>query len=149
MAEIIRFPFGNKKPAEKPAEENRQAHVTDLADEDDDPVADLSQFTPEQLRAMTVDLLYIGQNKDHVSAMRDKLEQITDHIFSLRDFAPNKANIRLRREGLNAHTLQEICELVDTANNPLQWQTDPSYYGALMLEYDRRVKRAISLLPKD
>ena len=140
---IVRPVFGKKK-----AEEETRVQPSPLepaAEEISDDYKQIGPLTGEALVRAQKDLVYMLANDAFVHEMRNKLEQAGDTIFALKDFAPDPASIRLRRQGLKNLSLEEICELVKNTHQ-LQWRSQPSYLGALTLEHHYRVQLALSLM---
>ncbi|MES2931198.1 MAG: hypothetical protein V4682_00685 [Patescibacteria group bacterium] len=137
---VIRGVFGGKAnpPSEQQVEPNQY----------DEPSDDYKHIGPLEglalLRAQQ-DLLYMLKNKEHVNKIRDRLEQLGDTVFSLRDFSPSEQSIELRRQGLRSDSLEQICALAE-ALSELQCRSQPSYLGALTLEHHARVQISLSLL---
>lgn len=144
---VVRPNFGKKKPEVDKPKTNPPEPNCEAVEKDGD-YYDPSSLTGEILVRAQKDLLYALAHQDHVNKSRDKIEAIGDFIFSLKNFTPNKHNIKLRRQGLHSYTLADICELVDSSQES-EWRSQPSYFAALTLEYHYRIKAALSLMPDD
>lgn len=142
---IVRPVFGQKKPGAKPTA--KPLAPGEPASEASDDYSRLEPPTGDALVRAETDFLYMVSNSGFVGEMRDKLEKASDTIFNLGGFIADQESIRLRRQGLKAYSLEEICREVDKTHE-LQWRRQPSYLGALTLEHHSRVQVALSLMNK-
>jgi hypothetical protein len=140
MGKVIPFAFGKKAPeSEQPSPDTAEA-VPDEYEE----LGPL-ELEGEALLKAQKDLLYILANKEYVSRLRDHIERLGDVIFSMAGFAPHDANIQLRRQALAGDTLAELCAKAEQFNE-MNCRTQPSYVGAITLEYHARVETALALM---
>ncbi len=141
---IIRPQFGKKKldEAEAAPPEKVKPEIAWTMQPDDIPT------THEGRVALLNDLKYLVANSPRITATRDKLDHITDYIFSLANFNKSDTNIELRRSGLKSASLENLCHVV-LESDQSQWQTKPNYFGAVVLEYRDRVDRLIKLFPRE
>lgn len=144
---IVRPAFGKKK-SEADGSKVQSAPPHPDAEEVSDDYKHIGPLTGEELLRAQKDLVYILANHDFVHAMRNKLGEAGDTIFSLRGYSPDKESIRLRRQGLKSYSLEEICREVEKTHQ-LQWRKQPSYLGALTLEHHYRVQVALSLMNEE
>ncbi|MBU2159125.1 hypothetical protein KJ848_03000, partial [Patescibacteria group bacterium] len=137
---VIRPTFGAKTN-----QTSKQQSEPTQYDEPSDDYRHIGKLEGPALLRAQHDLLYLLKSKEHVSWTRDKLEQLGDIIFNLKDFSPSKQSIELRRQGLRSSSLEEICNLAEGLDET-QSRSQPSYLGALTLEHHARVQVALSLL---
>ena len=113
---------------------------------------DVSEYTypeplsKEMLARAREDFVFMVTEAGFVHDMRNRLEEASAAIFDLKDFNPHEKSIELRREGISSYTLKEICQEIEKTHL-LRWKSQPSYLGALLLEYHCHVHAALSLLP--
>lgn len=136
-----RFLYAERRQGQEP----QGKAYADPAGEVSDDYKDVGPLEGEARVRAGKDLVYMLANQEFANAMRNKIEAAGDTIFRLKDFAPDQESIRLRREGLQSHTLEDICQEIDKTNE-LQWRRQPSFIGALTLEHEYRVQRALSLM---
>ncbi len=138
---VLRPVFGKKK-----LESAIQPALPQSAEEKaSDDYKYIGPITGEALEQAQKDLLYIYVNGAFVERMRNKIQEAGDTIFGLKDFVPDQASIRLRRQGLKSFSLEQICQEIERTHE-LQWRSQPSYLGALTLEHHYRVQTALSLM---
>ena len=142
---VVRPAFGKQKIEEATVAPIR---TRSSCDEISDDYKHIEPLTGEALLRAQKDLVYLYSNRDFVSKMRDKLEEAGDVIFSLHDYVPDKESIRIRRQGLQSFSLEDLCNEANKTNQ-LQWRTQPSYLGALTLEHHARVQAALSIMPSE
>lgn len=137
---IVRPSFGNKKmePQEQRSAPTRQNEVSD-------DYSHVGPLTGDDLKRAQQDLLYLRSHMAHVQSMRDKIMLAGDHVFDLRNYSPKNKSIALRRKGLQKNSLEELCGMIENSSTQ-QWNTEPSFIGALTLEYQCRIDAALSLL---
>lgn len=141
---VVRPAFGKKKAE---AEAPQSKPETPEASSDGD-YYDPKDYTPEQLLRAQLDLVFMLSDHLRIGKVRDKLHVIGDYIFGLKNYEPNKANIKLRRQGMTSLSLKDLCEQAESSVET-QWSAYPAYFGALTLEYHYRVKAALSLMSED
>ena len=138
---IIRPAFGKKASVEKVPEPDPKSDYI-LPDPDAPPLEG------EALERAQRDLLFALANMEYVRSTRDLITEIGDYIFSLKGFSPHGDNIKLRRQGLQSSSLEDLCAQARNSSEQ-QWAAKPSFFGALTLEHHYRVQSALSLLPKE
>jgi hypothetical protein len=93
------------------------------------------------------DVTYLVQNMETFSKIPGKIDEITNYVFSLKDFAKNDANIALRREGVAVFPLSALVDhMLKSAET--DWKNKPSFYGAVILECHARMLKINSFLSK-
>ena len=135
---VVRPTFGKKKDDKAKVPEPSE-------DEYALPDPDAPPLEGEALVRAMRDLAFVVEDQQYVHETRELINQIHDYIFKLGGFSPRDANIKLRREGLKSSTLKDLCAQVRNTNK-LQWNTNPSFFGALTLEYHYRMQAVLSLL---
>ncbi|MEK7854664.1 MAG: hypothetical protein AAB288_01125 [Acidobacteriota bacterium] len=137
---VVRPVFGQKRsaaPTPVPVAEQEQGEI-ELFDMPTDS---------EAIQRVSIDLMYIMQDMDHVQRVRDYISEATDFIFAMANYQKSDANIKERQIAMQHFTLEQICVEI-MKSSQADWQSRPSHFGALMLEYQIRVNGAMSLLPK-
>jgi hypothetical protein len=144
---VTRLTFGVKRPIEKL--KTQPGRVTPIAQQAKEPTEqDVGSLVGEALAMAQRDLKYMIANSDHAHVAIAKINEITRHVFGLENFSPHDVSVELRRRGLRSTSLKELCVLAQRSKRG-QWSNQPFYFCALALEYNSRVERAKSLLPKE
>ena len=87
------------------------------------------------------DLEYFLGDMNRLKNASDRMEEITEFIFDrLKGFVKNDANIDLRRQGLANTKMEDLAEHILNSKES-DWKTQPSFYGAAILEYQSRIDR--------
>lgn len=135
MGDIVRPSFGNRSPVatEKP---DRDAPVVELSE----GVADVAT-----LKLLADDTFYVRENKERVTEGCQRGDEITDFIFSMANFRKKDESVELRQGQFALTSLEDLCGyLLDT--NQFQWRSKPHYFGAIILEMNKRLEVARKVL---
>jgi len=124
MAEILRPNFGRKGPSSQTVE---TAEIP--ASRSDEAMVDV----------LKADLIFLKGNLETIKQALARTDEITDFIFSIADFNKNDANIDIRREALQVTSLEQFCSYL-LKTGKMDWKAKPSFYGAVILEMDVRLK---------
>ncbi|HEY4474086.1 MAG TPA: hypothetical protein VI957_02910 [Candidatus Paceibacterota bacterium] len=125
MAEIFRPTFGGKKPIVQTLERSGVPNP---------------RPNEEIMAAFVSDVKFFTDNPQIIKNAVIQWNTITDYIFSLANFKKNDANVDLRRDTLQGTSLEQLCSyLLSTSEN--DWRARPSFYGAVILEMNLRLKR--------
>ena len=138
MGEVIKANFGGKKVApENITLKEHSDHLPDIKRSEH----------PEKISFENA--LFALQNLDKIDEVRERIDEITECILDrLQGYVKNDQTIQLRREGLYGANLEEIVRLLLTSSE-LDWKIHPSFYGALILEYQLHAEAALRILPED
>ncbi len=136
MGEVIKANFGGDRK-EKPEEPVGQ------------PEQPIAAFSKETVLENFEDTRYVIENFDRIGIAGGRIAEITDFIFDkLIGYTRDDESIKLRREGLREASMESLVGyLVDS--NESDWKVHPSFYGAVILEYDERAQQVISFIGSD
>ena len=94
------------------------------------------------------DIYYFLKNIQRLLGVPKRVDEITNYIFSLKNFVKNDANIALRREGVALFTLEQLSDhILDSTEQ--DWKIRPSFYGAVILEYNSRIEKVKGVALKE
>lgn len=111
------------------------------------------ELTAEELafaKILSLDALWLRENFDALETLRcacEKGDQATDYIFSLGNFHKKNKSLDLRQDSLKNRSLKELSELL-AESHELQWNVQPHYFGALILEMNERLAYLKEVLPE-
>ncbi len=140
MAEII--PFGRKQPKQPEAAAPEQPAKASWVS-----LVESAPGTSEAQVRLATDMQYLLANMLRVNQTRDRIVEIDEYIQSLAGFSKSDGNVQIRREGLASASLENLCHIV-LSSSRVHWQSKPNYYGAVLLEYNARIKKIMALVPK-
>ena len=130
----------------EPAEDARKAGEKKKRDPD---IADtITSSVPQGSQdSLARDFVYFMANLELLKKIPQRVDEITEYIFSLANFRKSDVNITLRREGIASEDLGQLANYI-LHSERTDWTVRPSFYGAVILEYNSRMERIKSLLPK-
>lgn len=88
-----------------------------------------------------LDIAFIGENFDYVAETSEVARAIRTVLFEGTGFSPHDEVFALPA-GLHLEA-KELCERIHDSGKD-QWEDNPWHFGALVLEFERRIERAMS-----
>jgi hypothetical protein len=132
MGKVVPVTFWGRVPSTGllPKADIPQADMGDLLGED------------EQLAKMLFgDAVYLRASTENVGYLRQACkrgDEATEYIFSIAGFQKKDEHVDLRQSSLKGQSLEVLCGyLVDS--HQLQWNKQPHYFGAIILEINGRL----------
>lgn len=136
MGEVVKGNFGNRE-VQPQHEEDRLIDAG--PSQQDDSYRD---------KKPVEDVIYLLKNFDQFLSASEQLNTIITFLQDkLRGYTPDKGSINLRRQGLVNSSLEDLMgHLLNSTEN--EWKMRPSFYSALILEYQARADAAVEAMPE-